>query len=126
MTDKVREVQNFLAEKGIISSEVAIVNAAIDIIQGMPEGYDTFVKKFKDSQREFEKEKFGKYVSLRTSIGYKSAADLYEYCKALGLTKEEVALKHGDPASLTLLIASKSIWERYNHDNPNSHTKRHI
>ena len=48
--NKVREVQRYLAEKGIKASEVAIVNAAIDIARRLGAGDYTFVCEFEDKK----------------------------------------------------------------------------
>jgi hypothetical protein len=56
-------------------------------------------------------EDFGRYISEHTILGYNSAAGLYEFCKALGLSKEEVVDQYGDPESLRVLAQAKICWK---------------
>jgi inosine/xanthosine triphosphate pyrophosphatase family protein len=44
--NKVREVQKYLADRGIKVSEVSIVNTAIDIAREFGEGNQIFLSKF--------------------------------------------------------------------------------
>jgi hypothetical protein len=49
--NKVQEVQHYLAERGIKASEVAIVNAAIDIARRVGAGDYTFVCEFGEKEK---------------------------------------------------------------------------
>ena len=51
--NKVREVQHYLTKRGIQASEVAIVNAAIDIVHRLGAGDHLFVGAFKGRVDEY-------------------------------------------------------------------------
>lgn len=49
--NRVTEVQDYLRARGIKVSEVAIVDAAIDIVRRLGEGDYTFVCEFEDKKK---------------------------------------------------------------------------
>ena len=51
MENKVKEIQDYLEKRGIIVTETAIVNAAIDIAQRLGAGKYTFVCEFTVPQK---------------------------------------------------------------------------
>lgn len=53
--NKVREIQQYLHKEGIDKSEVAIIDAAIDIARRLGAGDYTFVAEFSDRKRRKEK-----------------------------------------------------------------------
>lgn len=50
--NKVKEVQDYLKEKGIKVSEVAIINSAIDIARRLGAGNYTFVWEFEEKEKK--------------------------------------------------------------------------
>lgn len=61
---------------------------------------------------ESEKEIFGRYVCAHTVSSYKRAVRLYEFSKALNLTKEDIVKDYGDPESLYALNLAKVVWHQ--------------
>jgi len=55
MTDKVKEIQDYLKKRGIIVAETTIVNTAIDLVERLGAGKYTFACEFELEQKEKEK-----------------------------------------------------------------------
>ena len=53
--NRIQEVQNYLREQGIKASEVAIINAAIDIARRLGAGDYTFVCEFEERKENEDK-----------------------------------------------------------------------
>ena len=57
MTNKVKEVQDYLENRGIIVSEISIINTAIDIAERLGAGKYTFAAEFELEQKEKAKKR---------------------------------------------------------------------
>lgn len=58
------------------------------------------------------KKDFTRYISAHTILHPERAANLYEFCIEVGITKEEVVENFGNPENLTSLFIAKEVYYR--------------